>query len=102
MATTRFKRRGKIKIKTPATSATMGAKLGIFIKTPLFADTNWQIFLLQHSPISPILSSMKCPCHSGKKYSECCEPYHQGLPAPTPLALMRSRYAAYALQNAEY
>ena len=45
---------------------------------------------------------MECPCCSGKSYAECCKPYHDGLPAPTPLALMRSRYTAYALGNARY
>lgn len=37
-----------------------------------------------------------CPCHSGDKYKRCCRRWHQGDPAPTPEALMRSRYAAYA------
>jgi SEC-C motif domain protein len=45
---------------------------------------------------------MKCPCHSGKLYAECCAPYHQGTLAPTAVALMRSRYSAYALSNANY
>ena len=45
---------------------------------------------------------MKCPCHSGKLYAECCAPYHNGQKPPTPLALMRSRYSAYALGNASY
>jgi SEC-C motif-containing protein len=45
---------------------------------------------------------MICPCCPGKSYSECCKPYHDGTPAPTPLALMRSRYTAYALGKAEY
>lgn len=45
---------------------------------------------------------MKCPCHSGKLYAECCAPYHLGENAPTPLALMRSRYSAYALKNIDY
>jgi SEC-C motif domain protein len=45
---------------------------------------------------------MKCPCHSGKTYLECCAPYHAGENPPTPLALMRSRYSAYALGNADY
>jgi SEC-C motif domain protein len=46
---------------------------------------------------------MRCPCCSGKEYSQCCKPYHMGadLP-PTALALMRSRYAAYALDLPEY
>lgn len=38
-----------------------------------------------------------CPCESGKPYSQCCEVYHLGTPAPTAEALMRSRYSAYAL-----
>lgn len=45
---------------------------------------------------------MKCPCHSGLEYAHCCEPFHKGALPPTPLALMRSRYAAYALKNASY
>jgi SEC-C motif domain protein len=46
--------------------------------------------------------NQRCPCHSGKKYRRCCRPLHQGEPAPTPEALMRSRYAAYALGLVEY
>ncbi len=39
---------------------------------------------------------MTCPCGTGKPYSDCCEPFITGkLPAPTPEALMRSRYTAY-------
>lgn len=38
-----------------------------------------------------------CPCHSGQKYKRCCAPFHGGAQPPTPEALMRSRYAAYAL-----
>ncbi|HSX25681.1 MAG TPA: YchJ family metal-binding protein [Chlamydiales bacterium] len=45
---------------------------------------------------------MKCPCCSGLNYEACCKLYHDGMPAPTPLALMRSRYSAYALKNADY
>jgi SEC-C motif-containing protein len=45
---------------------------------------------------------MKCPCSSGKLYGECCKPYHDGALPETPLALMRSRYSAYALGNASY
>ena len=43
-----------------------------------------------------------CPCDSGKAYNSCCQPYHQGLAAPSALALMRSRYSAYALELTEY
>lgn len=44
----------------------------------------------------------KCPCHSDLPYTKCCQPYHKGKAAPTPLALMRSRYAAYALGKIGY
>lgn len=43
-----------------------------------------------------------CPCHSKLNYSECCEPYHKGKKAETPLKLMRSRYSAYALKLPAY
>ena len=43
-----------------------------------------------------------CPCHSGRLYTECCQPYHKGKLAPTPEALMRARYSAYALHNADF
>ena len=44
-----------------------------------------------------------CPCGSGLNYSECCEPYIQGLKnAPTAEALMRSRYTAYAEHAIDY
>jgi SEC-C motif domain protein len=45
---------------------------------------------------------MMCPCYSGKEYAECCKPYHDGAPAPTPLALMRSRYSGYAMKKVDY
>lgn len=37
-----------------------------------------------------------CPCGSGRKAKGCCLPILEGAPAPTPEALMRSRYTAYA------
>ncbi len=43
-----------------------------------------------------------CPCHSGTKYKKCCRPLHEGHIPTTPTALMRSRYSAYALNNADY
>ncbi len=43
-----------------------------------------------------------CPCHSGAKHRSCCGPFHEGAPAPTPEALMRSRYSAYALGKTGY
>ncbi len=44
-----------------------------------------------------------CLCCSSLDYNQCCEPFHSGgkLPA-TAEALMRSRYAAYALNKSDY
>lgn len=44
-----------------------------------------------------------CPCGSTLSYQACCARYHhQGMHAKTVEALMRSRYSAYVLCDAEY
>src|SRR4051812_41423882 len=44
-----------------------------------------------------------CPCHSGLRYTACCGPLHAGAKeADTPEALMRSRYAAFAMGLGTY
>lgn len=44
-----------------------------------------------------------CPCGSGKPYEACCGAIHDGRrPAATAVALMRSRYSAFALGLAGY
>ncbi|HEX2622308.1 MAG TPA: YchJ family metal-binding protein [Phototrophicaceae bacterium] len=43
-----------------------------------------------------------CPCGSGLIYKECCGQYHGGKFAPTPEALMRSRFSGYALNQLDY
>ncbi|MDN3523642.1 YchJ family protein [Halomonas ramblicola] len=43
-----------------------------------------------------------CPCGSGRPPAACCGRYHAGAPAPTPEALMRSRYSAFVLDLADY
>lgn len=44
-----------------------------------------------------------CPCGTGRPYGDCCRPYHAGdAHAPTAEALMRSRYAAFAVGDAAY
>jgi SEC-C motif-containing protein len=44
-----------------------------------------------------------CYCDLDTDYSQCCEPFHNGSQnAPTAQILMRSRYSAYVLQNADY
>jgi SEC-C motif-containing protein len=48
-------------------------------------------------------SPRACPCHSGLAYDACCAPFHRGeREAPSAVALMRSRYAAFALGDAGY
>ena len=49
-----------------------------------------------------ISANAPCPCHSGKKYKQCCQPYHKGIVPATALLLMRTRYSAYALGLADY
>jgi SEC-C motif domain protein len=43
-----------------------------------------------------------CPCGLGQPYDECCGPAHHGTPPVSAEALMRSRYAAFALDDAAY
>ena len=43
-----------------------------------------------------------CPCGSGMPEPACCARYHRGEPAPTALALMRSRYTAYVRGEIDY
>jgi SEC-C motif-containing protein len=43
-----------------------------------------------------------CPCASAQRYDACCGRYHAGKAAPTAEALMRSRYAAFAVRNERY
>ena len=45
----------------------------------------------------------KCYCGSDKSFEKCCKPFIEGIQFPkTPEQLMRSRYSAYVLQNANY
>lgn len=44
-----------------------------------------------------------CPCGSALEYSSCCQRYLSGaLPAPGPSQLMRSRYSAFVMKDADY
>lgn len=46
---------------------------------------------------------MTCPCCSNLPYDNCCKPYHSGEKfASSAEALMRSRFSAYAIPNADY
>ena len=48
------------------------------------------------------LIEKSCPCGTGLSTNACCGRYHSGEPAPTPEALMRSRYSAFALNLCDY
>jgi SEC-C motif-containing protein len=52
--------------------------------------------------IAGVPDKRACPCGSGHPYRGCCRPLHEGRPAPTAEALMRSRFSAFALGNAGY
>ena len=44
-----------------------------------------------------------CPCGTGRAYTDCCGPLHAGArPAPTAVALMRSRFSAFAVGDVDY
>ena len=45
---------------------------------------------------------MICPCDTGRPYEKCCKRLHEGMLATNPLALMRSRYSAFALGLVSY
>lgn len=44
-----------------------------------------------------------CPCGSGQSYVECCGRHHRGEASPpTAEALMRARFSAFALGDADF
>jgi SEC-C motif-containing protein len=43
-----------------------------------------------------------CPCGSNIPYDHCCEPLHNGVPAKSAEALMRSRFSAFSLLLEDY
>ncbi|MFB6608782.1 YchJ family protein [Agromyces sp. NPDC056379] len=53
----------------------------------------------QHRPAD----ADRCPCRSGSTFGECCGPLlARTVEAPTAVQLMRSRYTAFAVGDAEY
>jgi SEC-C motif-containing protein len=45
----------------------------------------------------------RCSCGSGADYAGCCGPFHAGeRAAPTAVALMRSRFSAFAIGDGDY
>jgi SEC-C motif domain protein len=47
-------------------------------------------------------NSKTCPCHSQKTYQDCCQKFHLGQNPLSACELMRSRYAAFALDLPDY
>ena len=44
-----------------------------------------------------------CPCGSLQKYKKCCKVFHDKIKLPkTALELMKSRFCAFAVENADY
>lgn len=43
-----------------------------------------------------------CPCGTIRAYDDCCRPLHDGDVASSPEALMRSRFAAFAMHKPDY
>ena len=44
-----------------------------------------------------------CPCGSLLKYKKCCKTFHDKIKLPkTALELMKSRFSAFSVQNADY
>ena len=48
------------------------------------------------------LSPAECPCGSTTSYAACCGRLHRGAAAATAEQLMRSRYAAFAMDDEAY
>jgi SEC-C motif-containing protein len=48
------------------------------------------------------MPSERCPCGSGIPEAACCRIFLDGVPAPTALALMRSRYTAFVRGAIDY
>ena len=44
----------------------------------------------------------RCACNTGLTYAECCGKYHAGGVAPTAETLMRSRFTAFVVRDADY
>ena len=57
---------------------------------------------LYATPEQTLTFGEMCPCGSGKPETQCCGPYLAGAPAPTAVALMRSRYTAYVRGAIDY
>jgi SEC-C motif-containing protein len=48
------------------------------------------------------MDNLACPCGVGDGYDSCCGRMHKGEPARTAEQLMRARYSAFAVGDADY
>jgi uncharacterized protein YchJ/AcrR family transcriptional regulator len=55
-----------------------------------------------HPASTRINAAAACPCGLPATYTECCGRFHAGRAAPTAEALMRSRFAAFAVEEEAY
>jgi SEC-C motif-containing protein len=53
-------------------------------------------------PVRRVEASAPCPCGSGDTFGGCCRLLMQEQQAPTAERLMRSRYTAFVIGDAEY
>src|SRR5438067_971799 len=87
---------GRYSVK-PSTIPRMTAKIG-FTGTTIAGRASFCGADYAHS-VPPRL----CPCTSGNRYAECCARYHRLVrEPPDAVALMRSRYAAFASKEIAY
>lgn len=66
--------------------------------------TSWENFekYWKDKPLNELKVSKACACGTGKDYAKCCQALHMGALPGDALALMRSRYSAYAYGLYEY
>jgi SEC-C motif-containing protein len=48
------------------------------------------------------MDNLACPCGVGDSYDTCCGRVHKGEPAKTAEQLMRARYSAFAVRDADF
>jgi SEC-C motif domain protein len=94
--------------RSTSSTARRASSTPFFIR-PQYRRHVWGQFLKDYGPRAARVASLGsvalklCPCHSGQPYKACCKPLHEGTRiAETPEALMRSRYAAFALGLGAY
>lgn len=57
----------------------------------------WEVTITDLAALPASAAAAACGSHQA-----CCGRYHAGALAPTPEALLRARFSAYAMQNVDY